>query len=500
MQYDGSIYINNENYESKKTYTVVSAPKKQDFDKFYSVLWQQEIDTVVVLGKLEEKGVSKIDAWWESGSSQGFKVTKVVEEVAKDTSWELIQFNMENKRYTGKTRTPKILWYKNWPDHGVPDSTDFIAFHEKYLTLNPLQVLVHCSAGVGRTGTFITYDRVKDNRYQTATVGLVQQTINELRVQRDHMVQKEIQYKFLLDLLKLPAKGYAEDYKNLFHPEKLPIPLNLHGTRYLDIHSQPPYLQLPLAGSSHYTPRVSARIPYSTIGENTQPAPVASQFAPPILASHLAPPITASRGTQKTLLSRSIGDIVTNQFNSPITAAKGTHSTPVTRQSVHNNQNQLWKSIGDNKRKTDLRARLKDLLCCPEFNPNKHKLSEIRLVWLTNWIYSDDPNELGRRESFVQKKWMKDKHFKPFVVLDGIKPQSDNNLCLYNELFVWTNESDAVGDSDYLYRLSGNEAGSLTFFKKKGNERYRVGYAQLDEEVRKLKANKMTTTFYSTAM
>ena len=302
---------------------------------------------------------------------------------------------------------------------------------------------------------------------------LVQQIINELRVQRDHMVQKDIQYEFLLELLGLPTRGYAEDYKKLHHPTKLPIPPGLHGMRYPgDIRSQPPYIQLKSSlisqTDTYDQSRLDARSLYSTMGEDTEPTPVASQFAPPTLVSHLAPPITASRGTQ---------------------------STPVTRQST---LPKLWASIDNHTVKKELRARLLYQLCVGEINPNKHSLSEIRLVWLTNWIYSDDPSELCRREEFVMNKWLKDKHFKPFVVLDGVETQWGKNLCSPHQRFQSKAESEAVGDSDYLYRLSGNEAGSLAVFIK-GKMRFRIGYEKLDQQLLKFNKAEMKTNFYSAA-
>ena len=83
--------------------------------------------------------------------------------------------------------------YTAWPDHGVPDNVmSIISFIRQVRKLFPVTLdqplLVHCSAGVGRTGTFITLDMMMQQIEAEATLS-VYQCVRNLRTQRMHMVQ-----------------------------------------------------------------------------------------------------------------------------------------------------------------------------------------------------------------------------------------------------------------------------------------------------------------------
>lgn len=98
-----------------------------------------------------------------------------------------------------------VILFQAWPDHGVPSDPgcvlnflhDVNARQESVANAGP--VLVHCSAGIGRTGTFIVIDMILD---QIKRQGLdceidIQRTIQMVRSQRSGMVQTEAQYKFV---------------------------------------------------------------------------------------------------------------------------------------------------------------------------------------------------------------------------------------------------------------------------------------------------------------
>ncbi len=85
--------------------------------------------------------------------------------------------------------------FTTWPDHGVPDyATPVLAFHRRVKSQhNPSKgpILVHCSAGVGRTGTYIVIDNVLD---QIAAEGVVDISgaIVKARNQRMKLVQTQV--------------------------------------------------------------------------------------------------------------------------------------------------------------------------------------------------------------------------------------------------------------------------------------------------------------------
>lgn len=112
------------------------------------------------------------------------------------------------------------VFFKAWPDHGVPSDPGCVLnflqdvkdrqeqLMQEHPDNPPGAIVVHCSAGIGRTGTFIVIDMILD---QIDKQGLnceidIQRTIQMVRSQRSGMVQTEAQYKFVY----LAVKHYIE--------------------------------------------------------------------------------------------------------------------------------------------------------------------------------------------------------------------------------------------------------------------------------------------------
>ena len=97
---------------------------------------------------------------------------------------------------SGKSVTITQFHYTAWPDHGVPDNVmSVIRFIRHVRQLFPPSqdqpLLVHCSAGVGRTGTFITLDMMMQQMKVEGTVSICQ-CVRNLRSQRMKMVQSQV--------------------------------------------------------------------------------------------------------------------------------------------------------------------------------------------------------------------------------------------------------------------------------------------------------------------
>ncbi|CAI8054886.1 Receptor-type tyrosine-protein phosphatase delta, partial [Geodia barretti] len=105
---------------------------------------------------------------------------------------------------SGKTRKVNHFHYTAWPDHGVPDyATSILNFHKMVMKDHKAHrgpLLVHCSAGVGRTGTFIAIDHVLEQR-ETEGVVDIPGVILKLRQQRTNMVQTLDQHIFIHDAI-----------------------------------------------------------------------------------------------------------------------------------------------------------------------------------------------------------------------------------------------------------------------------------------------------------
>ena len=103
--------------------------------------------------------------------------------------------------YNGQTRSIKHFYYQSWPDHGVPLTTnEMLTFRNavKSKITNPdVPILIHCSAGVGRTGTYIAVDQLVEQCLSSAGMPDVDDIVYKMRLARNYMVQTEMQYVFV---------------------------------------------------------------------------------------------------------------------------------------------------------------------------------------------------------------------------------------------------------------------------------------------------------------
>lgn len=101
----------------------------------------------------------------------------------------------------GEERNLKQFAYTSWPDHGVPLTTaEMLGFRNAInhsVTDPEVPILIHCSAGVGRTGTYIAIDRLVRQALDRGGDLDVDSIITDMREARNYMVQTEVQYMFI---------------------------------------------------------------------------------------------------------------------------------------------------------------------------------------------------------------------------------------------------------------------------------------------------------------
>ena len=95
-------------------------------------------------------------------------------------------------------KTITQLHYTAWPDHGVPDNTmSLVSFIRHVRKLQPVSqehpLLVHCSAGVGRTGMFILLDIIMQQMKAEGCIN-VQHYLRKMRMQRMKMIKSQVGY------------------------------------------------------------------------------------------------------------------------------------------------------------------------------------------------------------------------------------------------------------------------------------------------------------------
>ncbi|XP_016299433.1 receptor-type tyrosine-protein phosphatase eta-like isoform X2 [Sinocyclocheilus anshuiensis] len=197
-------------YTSKKEFIAAQGPLPCTVNDFWRLIWEKNIHTIVMLTKCNEQGRVKCEEYWpaETKHFNNLTVTNVSEIPLED--WTLRDFEVKNVK-TAESRSVRHFHFTAWPDHGVPETTELLInfrhlvreHMDQYSRHSP--TLVHCSAGVGRTGTFIAIDRLI---FQIERDGVVDVygIIHDLRMHRPLMVQTEDQYVFLnqcaMDIIK----------------------------------------------------------------------------------------------------------------------------------------------------------------------------------------------------------------------------------------------------------------------------------------------------------
>ncbi|XP_060552131.1 tyrosine-protein phosphatase Lar-like isoform X10 [Ruditapes philippinarum] len=201
---DGSDYINASfinGYRYRRAYVATQGPLADTTEDFWRMLWEHNSTIIVMLTKLREMGREKCHQYWPSERSARYQYF-VVDPMAEYNMPQYIlrEFKVTDAR-DGQSRTIRQFQFTDWPEQGVPKSGEgFIDFigqvhktKEQFGQEGP--ITVHCSAGVGRTGVFITLSIVLERMRYEGVVDMFQ-TVKMLRTQRPAMVQTEDQYQF----------------------------------------------------------------------------------------------------------------------------------------------------------------------------------------------------------------------------------------------------------------------------------------------------------------
>ncbi|NXH33855.1 PTPRJ phosphatase, partial [Myiagra hebetior] len=181
-------------YNSKKAFIAAQGPLPNTIEDFWRMIWEKSIYSIVMLTKCMEQARTKCEQYWpdKEPKSYGDIIVTMVSEVVLP-EWTIRDFTVE-KSNTPESHMVRQFHFTSWPDHGVPETTDLLInfrhlVHE-YNSQNPMDspTLVHCSAGVGRTGTFIAIDRLIQQMEMENTVD-VYGVVYDLRMHRPLMVQ-----------------------------------------------------------------------------------------------------------------------------------------------------------------------------------------------------------------------------------------------------------------------------------------------------------------------
>ncbi|XP_041124663.1 receptor-type tyrosine-protein phosphatase epsilon-like isoform X5 [Polyodon spathula] len=194
-------------YKEKNRFIAAQGPKQETVADFWRMIWEQKSATIVMLTNLKERKEDKCDQYWpDQGCWMYGNVRVAVEDFTVLVDYTIRKFCVQYQTSEG-SKAPRLitqLHFTSWPDFGVPFTPiGMLKFLKKVKTVNPSfagPIVVHCSAGVGRTGTFIVIDAMIDMMHAEQKVDVFA-LVSRIREQRSQLVQTDMQYSFIYQAL-----------------------------------------------------------------------------------------------------------------------------------------------------------------------------------------------------------------------------------------------------------------------------------------------------------
>uniref|UniRef100_A0A671QUN1 protein-tyrosine-phosphatase n=1 Tax=Sinocyclocheilus anshuiensis TaxID=1608454 RepID=A0A671QUN1_9TELE len=203
-----SDYINASYINVRPQTLVIRRPKEETVNDFWRMIWEQNTATIVMVTNLKERKECKCAQYWPDQGCWTYGNIRVsVEDMMVLVDYTIRKFCIQQVGDVSGKKPQRLVTqfhFTSWPDFGVPFTPiGMLKFLKKVKTYNPQYagpIVVHCSAGVGRTGTFIVIDAMLDMMGAERKVDVFG-FVTRIRAQRCQMVQTDMQYVFIFQAL-----------------------------------------------------------------------------------------------------------------------------------------------------------------------------------------------------------------------------------------------------------------------------------------------------------
>ncbi|XP_015930334.2 tyrosine-protein phosphatase 10D isoform X2 [Parasteatoda tepidariorum] len=209
---EGSDYINANyipGYNSPREFIVTQGPLHSTRDDFWRMIWEQNCRAIVMLTRCVEKGREKCDHYWPYDTQPAYygDIQVTILNESQYSKWTISEFKVSRG---DQSRIVRHYHFTTWPDFGVPDPPQtlvkFVRTFRDRIPPDNKPVVVHCSAGVGRSGTFIALDHILQKIQKHDYVDIFS-IVYEMRKERVWMVQNEQQYICIHQCLMCVLEG-----------------------------------------------------------------------------------------------------------------------------------------------------------------------------------------------------------------------------------------------------------------------------------------------------
>ncbi|CAH8587257.1 unnamed protein product, partial [Dicrocoelium dendriticum] len=201
--YINASYI--DGYQRPKAYIATQAPLPETMKDFWTMVWEQQAQVIVMLTRFVERGEIQCDRYWPLNGSILYGSINVTHLDATELAYYTMRTFWLQNMECSEQRKVWHLQYTNWPEEMSPiHSTTFLLFMRRIGTVTPVNngpLLLHCSLGAGRTGLFIAIDILLEqikNEHCLEVYSLV----NRLRAQRMQLVATLEEYDFIYHSLR----------------------------------------------------------------------------------------------------------------------------------------------------------------------------------------------------------------------------------------------------------------------------------------------------------
>ncbi|XP_046329648.2 uncharacterized protein LOC124113387 [Haliotis rufescens] len=192
--------------DDKRAYVATQAPLDSTVADFWRMVWEQQSRVIIMLTAMEENGHPKCahylpDCLGDSLQRYGdFMILLKKKDVHQEYIISILELkDIENNL----VREVKHCWYTAWPQHGGPEPISLVKFildTRVFYEDSGAPLIVHCSPGTGRTGTFIGTDLCM-RQYENRRIVDILHTVFRLRKERAGSVQTKEQYTLIYNAL-----------------------------------------------------------------------------------------------------------------------------------------------------------------------------------------------------------------------------------------------------------------------------------------------------------